>query len=183
MTDIATVRQKMQASLDSFMKNMASVRAGRATPDLLNPIKVEAYNDFMPLNQLATVNNQDPTMLTVQVWDKTLVSTVEKAIMNANMGFNPACDGDVIKIPMPKLSAERREELVKICSGYLENVKIAMRNIRRDGIESVKKQQKDSEISEDDAHRNTDEIQKIIDDFTKQAEELFDKKKTDIMHV
>jgi len=176
-------KQKMNKSLDAYKNNIASIRAGRATPELLNQVKVEAYNDLSPINQVATISAQDSTMLLVQVWDKNNVSAVEKAIMTSNLGLNPSTDGNIVRVPLPKLSEERRIELSKVCANYAEQAKISVRNIRRDVIEKSKKDQKDGSISEDDMHGAMSDIQKVTDDFIKQIDEILVSKKTEIMSV
>lgn len=176
-----SLEQRMGKSLESYKGHIASIRAGRATPDLLNQIKVEAYNDSMPLNQVATISAQDNSMLLVQLWDKTNLAAAEKAIMTSNLGLNPAIDGDVIRVPLPKLSEERRLELSKVCNNYAEQAKVSIRNIRRDVVDLFKKDQKDGNISEDDMHTSIDKIQKITDNFIKQIDELLQSKKDEIM--
>jgi ribosome recycling factor len=174
---------RMTLSLDSYNNNLTSVRTGRATPDLLNQIKVEIYNDFMPLNQLANISVQDGNLLIVQPWDKASVSAVEKAIKTSNLGVNPAIDGNVIRVPIPKLSEERRVELSKVCANYAEQAKVSIRNIRRDILDKLKKQQKNSEISEDELRDFSDNIQKNTDSYINKIEESLLRKKEEIMVV
>ena len=174
---------RMNLSLESYSNNLTSVRTGRATPDLLNQIKVEIYNDFMPLNQLANISVQDGNLLIVQPWDKSSVSAVEKAIKTSNLGVNPAIDGALIRVPIPKLSEERRVELSKICANYAEQAKVSIRNIRRDVLDKLKKQQKNSEISEDELRDFSDKIQKNTDSYINKIEEFLLRKKEEIMVV
>lgn len=177
------LNHRMDKSLETYKHNISSVRAGRATPDLLNQIKVEAYNDMMPLNQVATISAPDSTTLAVQVWDKENIATVEKSIIKSNLGLNPSADGNIIRIPLPKLSEERRLELCKICANYAEQAKVSIRNIRRDLIDQTKKDQKDGNISEDAMHDAINEIQKITDNFTNKIDEILTSKKNEIMSV
>ena len=174
---------RMNLSLESYSNNLTSVRTGRATPDLLNQVKVEIYNNFMPLNQLANISVQDGNLLIVQPWDKSSVSAVEKAIKTSNLGVNPAIDGALIRVPIPKLSEERRVELSKICANYAEQAKVSIRNIRRDVLDKLKKQQKNSEISEDELRDFSDEIQKNTDSYINKIEEFLLRKKEEIMVV
>ena len=180
---IEDLELRMERSLESYNNHIISVRTGRASPDLLNQIKVEAYNDMMPLNQLATISVQDSNMLIVQAWDKSSISVIEKAIKTSNLGVNPAIDGNIIRVPIPKLSEERRIELVKICSEYAEQSKVAIRNIRRDVLDKLKKQKKQSEISEDELHNFSEEIQKTTDSYIHKIDELLELKKEEIMVV
>ena len=144
---------------------------------------VEAYGSMMPMTQVGTVSAPEARLLTVQVWDSGLVRGVEKAIRDANMGLNPMIDGQLVRVPLPDLNEERRRELVKIASKYVEQAKIAVRNVRRDGMDAIKQLEKNGEISEDDEHRQAEEIQKLTDTFVKKVDELFVQKEKDIMHV
>lgn len=180
---IKKVKERMISSLESYKKNLSGVRAGRASPDLLNSIRVEAYGSPMPLAQLATVSVQDASMITVQVWDKTVGDKTLKAIQSSDLGVNPIKDGDIIRVPLPKLSEERRKELVKLCANHAEQAKVAVRNIRRDEIDEVKKLNKSSDISEDEMHQKVADIQKVTDDFSKEIDELLSTKQLEIMKV
>ena len=177
------VSSKMDNTINNYQKNIASVRAGRASVHLLDQIKVESYGNLSPLNQIGTVTVQDSTMLNVQIWDKANIEAAEKAIRNSDLGVNPSIDGNLIRVPLPKLSEERRVELVKICSNFAEQAKISIRNIRRDALDNLKKQEKQSEISEDELKINSDNIQKITDEHTKKIDVLHENKKHDIMDV
>ena len=180
---LTDTKNKMSDSLNSYQRNISSVRAGRATPDLLNQIKIEAYNDFLPINQVATVSVQDNGLLIVQVWDKTNVAATEKAIMSSNLGLNPAAEGNMIRVPIPKLSEERRNELVKICASYAEQAKISVRNVRRLIIDQVKTEQKNSNISEDEMHDIIGEMQDITNDYTGKIDNILSSKKDEIMAI
>lgn len=183
MSMMQDLRRRMEGSLKTLQGEFAGLRTGRASTSMLDPIQVDAYGSLMPLNQLANVNTPEPRMLTVQVWDKGMVKAVEKAIRESNLGLNPAVDGQSIRVPVPELSEERRKELGKVAGKYAENAKIAIRNVRRDGMDHLKKQEKDGEISEDDQRRQSDEIQKITDEFIKKIDELLVAKEKDIMQV
>lgn len=175
------LNEKMEKALHVLEKDLSGLRAGRASPSLLDPVVVEIYNSKMPLAQLATISAPDAKTLSVQVWDKEAVKKVEKAIVEANLGLNPALDGQVIRINLPVISEERRKELAKIAHKYGENCKIAVRNIRRDNMDALKSQEKSGDISEDDQHRFSDEIQKITDKFIGKVEEMVEKREKEIM--
>jgi ribosome recycling factor len=180
---INDLKKRMDNSFTSLKNNFSSVRAGRASPNLLDNISVDVYGSPMPINQVATVSVADNTLLTVQVWDKGNVDAVIKAISTSNLGINPSNEGTLVRVPLPKLSEERRLELGKICAGYAEQGKVAIRNIRRDGIDSIKKLQKDSEISEDQLHADSDRIQKITDEVIKNIEDSLKAKTAEIVSV
>jgi len=177
------IDRRMDGALDTFKKELAGLRTGRASISLLEPITVQAYGQTMHLNQLATVSVPEPRMLTVQVWDRGMAATVEKAIRDANLGVNPQAEGQVIRVRLPALNEERRKELVKVAHKYAEQAKIAVRNVRRDGMEALKKLEKDHKISQDDHKRGSDEIQKTTDGHIKKIDELLAAKETEIMHV
>lgn len=183
MVDTKVIKDRMESSLEVFKKNLGGVRAGRASPDMLNNIRVDAYGSPMPVSQLANISVSDSSMLTVQVWDKTLVASVLKAIQTSDLGVNPINDADVIRVPLPKLSEERRKELAKLCATYSEQAKVSVRNIRRDEIDDVKNLQKNSEISEDDLRSFTSEIQDITDEYTKIIDKLLSEKQSEILKV
>ncbi len=180
---ITEANNKMDNIITNYQKNISSVRAGRASIHLLDQIKAESYGNLSPLNQIGTITVQDSTMLNVQIWDKANIEAAEKAIRNSDLGVNPNIDGNNIRVPLPKLSEERRIELVKICANFAEQAKISIRNIRRDAIDDLKKQEKTSEISEDELKNQSNNIQKITDDHTKKIDTLHEAKKHDIMDV
>ncbi|MFN9003326.1 MAG: ribosome recycling factor, partial [Alphaproteobacteria bacterium] len=161
----------------------AGLRTGRASANLLDSIQVEAYGNMMPMNQVGTINVPEPRMITIQVWDKSMIKAVEKAITQANLGLNPASDGQLIRVPIPALSEERRKELSKIAGKYAEGAKVAIRNVRRDGMDALKQQEKDKKISEDEHRKQSDQIQKMTDDFVKKIDEALATKEKDIMSV
>ncbi len=180
---IADVKKRMEGALSSLKHLLNGLRTGRATVSLLDPIKVEVYGSLMPLNQLASISAPEPRLIVVQVWDKESAKPVEKAIANSGLGLNPIAEGNVVRVPIPDLSEERRRELAKKANEYCEQSKIALRNVRRDGIEVIKRQEKDKQISEDDMKHFSDEIQKITDDHTKKADEATQAKSKEIMSI
>lgn len=175
--------RRMDAAIDVLQKEFVGVRAGRANVNLLDPVKVDAYGSLMPLSQVGTVGAPEPRLLTVQVWDKGMVKATEKALRESNLGLNPQIDGQMIRVTLPDLTEDRRKDLVKIASGYTEDTKIAVRNVRRDGMDSLKKLEKDKEISEDERKRLETEVQTMTDARVKRADELFSTKQKEIMQV
>lgn len=177
------LEKRMTGAMNALENSLGGLRTGRASPALLEPVMAEAYGDRMPLSQLATVSVPESRLITVQVWDASLVKTVEKAITNANLGVNPVAEGQLIRVPVPALSEERRKELVKLAHKYGEDAKISVRNVRRDGMDTLKKQEKDNEISQDEQHTLNDEVQKLTDRFIQKIDELVSQKEKDIMQV
>jgi len=180
---ISDVNKRMDGSIASLKHSLNGLRTGRASASLLDPIKVEVYGDMMPISQVGTVSVPEARMITVQAWDKGSVASIVKAIAAAGLGLNPAADGNLIRIPLPDLSEERRKELVKKAAEYTEQSKVAMRNVRRDGIDAIKKLEKDKLISEDQQRDFCDDIQKITDDFVKKADAVLKTKSEEIMQV
>lgn len=176
-------QERMDKTLESLRGDFGGLRAGRAHASLLDGILVEAYGNMSPIAQIGTVSVPDARTLSVSVWDKGLVKSVEKALRESDLGLNPMNDGQVIRIPIPPLSEERRKELVKIAGKYAEQAKIAIRNIRRDAMDEVKKMKKDSLISEDEEKKYNNEIQKWTDDAVKKIDDQYDAKEKDIMQV
>ncbi len=174
------IKRRMDGALDSLQKEFAGLRTGRASVSLLDPVVVELYGSKMPLNQVGTVSAPESRMLNVQVWDSSAVSSVEKAIRNSGLGLNPMPDGNNIRIPVPDLTEERRKELVKVAGKYSESARIAVRNVRKDGMDAIKKM---DGISEDDVKRFSDEVQKMTDDIVKKIDALLSDKEKDIMKV
>ncbi len=187
MSDFSSIksdaRERMEKTLDSLKADFGSLRAGRAHISLLDGIMVEAYGSMTPLSQVGTVSVPDARTLSISVWDRGLARAVEKAIMESDLGLNPASDGQLIRIPIPPLSEERRKELIKVAGKYSENNKVAIRNIRRDALDDIKKLKKDNAISEDDEKRFENEIQKLTDDSIKKIDEMMSQKEKDIMQV
>ncbi len=175
--------RRMDGALETLRREFAGLRTGRAHPGLLEPVKVVAYGTEMPLNQVGTVGTPEPRMLTVQVWDKSMVSAVEKAIRDAGLGLNPASDGMLIRVPIPQLTTERRNELAKMAHKYAEGAKISVRGVRRDGMEQIKGHEKKHEIGEDLAKNWSDEVQKLTDQFIKKVDEALVDKEKDIRQV
>lgn len=179
----AALKSKMDKSIDSLKQDLGGLRTGRASADLLSPITVEAYGQSMPLNQVGNVSVPDSRLLAVQVWDKTMVNAVEKAIRESGLGLNPVTEGQTIRVPLPALTEERRKELIKVARKYAEDSRVAVRNQRRDAMDDVKKAQKDGEMSEDDARRMSDVIQKVTDSFISKIDIILSEKEEDIMKV
>lgn len=177
------LKDKMEKALAILNRELSGLRTGRASVNLLDPVVIEAYGSKMPLSQVATVSTPDATTITVQVWDNGMVKTVEKAIAEANLGVNPSSDGQMIRISMPPLSEERRKELVKLAAKYKENTKVAIRNIRRDGMDVLKNMEKNNEVSKDEVHGASEQIQKLTDDYINKADEIVTTKEKDIMKV
>jgi ribosome recycling factor len=179
--DKSDIERRMQGAVDSLKSDLSGLRTGRANTSLLDPVVAEVYGAMMPLAQVATVSAPEPRMLSVQVWDKSNVSAVEKGIAKANLGLNPMTDGQTIRLPMPDLTEERRKELAKLAGEYAEKAKIAIRNVRRDGMESLKEDEKKKEISEDDRKRLEDEVQKMTDRFVADADTAAQSKEKEIL--
>jgi len=175
------VRRRMSKVLEVMAQDLARVRTGRASVALLEGIKVEAYGSTMPLSQVASLAAPDPRLLTVQPWDPSLLPEIEKAILKSDLGLNPASDGKLIRLPIPPLTTERRKELVKLVKKMGEEAKVALRNVRRDGNERLKELKKDKQLSEDEAHRAQEEVQKITDEFIKKVDAQAAEKEKEIM--
>jgi len=182
-TDINDIRRRMEGAVSVLKEEYAGLRTGRANTGMLDPVHVDAYGSKMPLNQCATVNAPEPRMLSVQVWDASLVKAVEKAIRDAGLGLNPQPEGNNIRIPVPELNEERRVELTKVAGKYAEDARIAVRNVRRDGMDSLKQAEKDNEITEDDHKRMSDGVQKATDDMVQKIDTMLSDKEKDIMTV
>ena len=181
--DFSDLTKRMEGAISSLKNDLAGLRTGRASASLLDPVMVEAYGQSMPINQVGTVNVPEARMVSVQVWDKSMVGAVEKAIRDSGLGLNPVVDGQNLRIPLPELNEERRRELVKIAHQYSENAKVAIRHVRRDGMEEVKKAEKDGDIGKDDAHTLSDRVQKLTDDMVTRVDEALAQKETEIMQV
>ena len=169
--------------MDAVRREFAGLRTGRASAGLLEPISVEAYGAAMPLNQVATISVPEPRLITVQVWDRSLAGAVEKAIRSSGLGLNPAAEGQTIRVPIPPLSEERRVELTKVAGKYAEQGRVAVRNVRRDGMEMLKRMEKDGEISQDEHHLWADEIQEMTDTHIKSIDEALAQKEEEILQV
>ncbi|MFN5351083.1 MAG: ribosome recycling factor [Alphaproteobacteria bacterium] len=173
--------EKMQKAVAFFKQKLSGLRTGRASASLVDNIRVEVYGSPAPLSNVATISVPEARMISLQVWDKANIKAVEKAIIDSQIGINPVVDGTLIRLPMPELSGERRKELVKIASKFLEESRIAIRNIRRDSIDFFKKQEKEDEITEDDLRRGSDQVQKLTDKYIAELEKLFHDKEKDIL--
>ena len=183
MFDLKIYEEKMEKALDVLKREYSGLRTGRASISLLDPIFVDAYGSKTPLNQVSNVSVPESRLITVQVWDESLVNSVENAIRNSNLGLNPMIEGNLIRIPIPDLSEERRKEIVKIASKYSEDSKVVIRNIRREAMEKIKDLEKNKYISKDDSFKFSDDVQKITDNLVEKVELLFSDKEKDILRV
>lgn len=181
--DKADLQRRMDGALDNLQKEFAGLRTGRASAGMLDPVMVDAYGSKMPLNQVATVSVPESRMLSVQVWDGSMAKAVEKAIRDSGLGLNPQPEGAVIRIPIPDLNEERRAELSKVAGKYAENCRVSIRNVRRDGMDTLKKLEKDKAISEDESKRFADDVQKMTDERIKKVDSMLADKEKDIMQV
>jgi ribosome recycling factor len=181
--DYNDLKRRMDGAIAAFRQDLASLRTGRASSNLLDAINVQAYGTAMPINQVATVSVPEPRMISVSVWDKSMVGAVDRAIREANLGFNPIVDGVNLRIPLPELNEQRRKELVKISHSYAENARVAARHVRRDGMEHLKKAEKDGEISEDEHRRQSERVQKLTDETISTIDSLLADKEAEIMQV
>jgi ribosome recycling factor len=175
--------EKMAKAVEIVKHELVTIRTGRATPALLEGVKVDYYGTPTPIKQLANIGTPEPTLLTVQPWEKGMIQPIEKAILNANLGLNPANDGTLIRVPVPALNEERRKEYVKLTKKYGEQGKISIRNIRREANDALKHQEKEKEISEDDKKRGEDEIQKLTDKYSAEIDKILEQKEKEIMEV
>ena len=181
--DLNELKRRMQGGLHVLKQEFGGLRTGRASASLLDPIQVEAYGSHMPLNQVATISVPEARLLTVQVWDKSMVHAVEKAILAANLGLNPATDGQLLRLRIPELNQERRKELVKVAHKYAETARVAIRHVRRDGLDTLKKLEKDHKISEDDHTRMSGEVQKATDQSIAEIDQMLATKEKEILTV
>jgi len=175
--------ERMKKTVESISRELSSIRTGRATTALLEGIKVDYYGTMTPINQLASISIPDPRLLIIQPWEKKMITEIAKAIQRADLGLNPLTDANVVRLPIPPLTEERRKELVKIVKKITEEGKIAIRNIRRDANEQFKQSEKDKEISEDDSRKAQEKVQELTDKFIQQTDELFKKKEEEVMEV
>ncbi len=182
-TDMKALQRRMDGALDVLKKEFGGLRTGRASATLLDPVHVDAYGSNVPLNQVAGVSVPEPRMIVVQVWDRGVVKAVDKAIREAGLGLNPQTEGQTIRLPMPELTQERRKELTKVAHKYSEAAKVSVRNVRRDGMEGLKKAEKKGEITEDEHRRLSEEVQKKTDEHVKKIDEMLAQKEQEIMKV
>jgi len=181
--DINEIEKRMRASLDALKRELSGLRTGRASANLLDPVQVMVYGSRMPLNQVATVSVPEPRMISVQVWDRGNVMAVDKGIREANLGLNPIIDGQVLRLPIPMLTADRRQELAKLAHKYAEQSKVAVRNARRDAMDVLKKLEKDGKMSQDDHRGNSDKVQELTDRIIKEVDAILVTKEAEIQKV
>jgi ribosome recycling factor len=180
--DKADLERRMKGAVEALKQDLVGLRTGRASTQLLDPVQVEVYGANMPLNQVATVSVPEPRMISVQVWDKSNIGPVEKAIRSAGLGLNPINDGNTLRLPIPDLTEERRKELAKLASQYAEKARVAIRNVRRDGMEALKADENKKEISEDDKKRSEGDVQKLTDEQIKAVDEELARKEKEILN-
>jgi len=187
VADIAALKtdtqRRMEGAVEMLHKEFSGLRTGRASVSLLDPVQVLAYGQAMPLNQVGSISVPESRMLSVQVWDKGMVKSVEKAIIDAGLGLNPAVDGQMVRIPIPPLNEERRAELVKVAGKYTEDARVSVRNVRRHSMDELKRAKNDNEITEDELRQFSDDIQKLTDDFVGKVDETLASKEVEIMQV
>ena len=181
--DLGDIKRRMQGDVSSQSKDLGSLRTGRATPSLLDPIQVEAYGASMPMAQVATVSVPEPRLLSISVWDRSMVTNVEKAIRESDLGLNPMTEGQTIRLRIPEMNEQRRKEMVKVAHKYTEEARVAVRHVRRDGLDILKKLEKDGAISEDDEKRQAGEVQKATDDAIAEIDGVLASKEKEIMQV
>lgn len=181
--DFKDLHRRMDGAIAAFKQDIASLRTGRASSNLLDAVQVDAYGSKMPINQVANVTVPEPRMISVNVWDKALVSHVDRAIREANLGFNPIVDGVTLRIPLPELTEQRRKELAKLAHGYAENARVAARHVRRDGMDHLKKSEKDHVISQDDHRVQSERVQKMTDETISTIDMMLAEKEAEIMQV
>lgn len=182
-TDIKDLRRRMDGALQALHREFGGLRTGRAATSLLEPLTVDAYGSQMPMNQVGTISAPEPRLLTVQVWDNSLVKATEKAIRESDLGLNPQTEGTTIRVPIPNLSEERRAELKKVASRYAEQARVAVRNVRRDGMDGLKKMEKDGDISKDEHHDLGEQIQQMTDKHIEEIDKVLANKEKEIMQV
>ncbi len=181
--DTSDLKRRMEGALESFRKELSGLRTGRASSNLLEPVTVEAYGNRMHLKEVATVSVPEPRLITVQVWDRGMTKAVEKAIRDSGLGLNPQAEGQVIRVPLPDLTQERRAELAKVANKYAEQARIAVRNVRRDGMDMLKRAEKASEITQDEHKSQSDKVQALTDQHIKLVDDALAQKEKDIMQV
>ena len=180
---ITDLRRRMDGAIDALKKELGGLRTGRAAPSLLESVSVNAYGTNMPLNQLGTVSAPEPRLLVVQVWDRSMAKAVDAAIREAGLGLNPQSEGQVIRVPIPPLSEERRKELTKIAHKYAEHARVSARNVRRDGLEGLKKREKDREITQDQHRKLDKDVQTLTDDTIKKVDDALAQKEKEVLQV
>ncbi|WP_137700587.1 ribosome recycling factor [Marimonas lutisalis] len=183
MLDTDDLERRMQGAMGALRTEFASLRTGRASASMLEPVMVDAYGAQTPINQVGTVNVPEPRLVTINVWDRSLVGAVEKAIMNSGLGINPQTNGTIVMLPIPELNEERRKELTRVAAQYAEHARVAVRNVRRDGMDQIKKAKADGQVSEDDQKFWEDEVQDLTDKFIKAVDDALENKQGEIMQV
>jgi len=181
--DFKDLSRRMEGAVSAFKQDIAALRTGRASANLLDPVLVQAYGAPTPINQVATVTVPEPRMISVSIWDQSLVGAVDRAIRESNLGFNPIVEGTTLRIPLPELNEERRKELVKLAHQYAESARVATRHVRRDGMDNLKKAEKDSIITQDESRVQSDRVQKITDETIAAIDKLLSEKEAEIMQV
>ncbi|PVB62653.1 ribosome recycling factor [Labrenzia sp. 011] len=181
--DLDDLKRRMQGALASLKTDFSGLRTGRASASMLDPISVQAYGQSMPISQVGTVSVPEPRMVAIQVWDKTMVAAVERAIRESNLGLNPVVDGQLLRLPIPELNQERRQDLIKVAHKYAEQARVAIRHVRRDGMDTAKKAEKDGVISQDDSRVASDEVQKLTDQMIGEVDSMLEKKEQEISQV
>ncbi|KAG1668210.1 Ribosome-recycling factor [Nymphon striatum] len=181
--DLADLKRRMEGAINAFTSDLGGLRTGRASASLLDPIMIDAYGSQMPITQVANVTVPESRMLAVNVWDKSMVAAVEKAIRESTLGLNPMTDGSTVRVPLPELNEERRRDLVKVANQYAENARIAIRHVRRDGMEILKKLEKDGDLGQDESRAESDTVQKQTDDFIARVDTLLAEKEQEILQV
>lgn len=181
--DFSDVNRRMEGAIGAFRNDLATLRTGRASSNLLDPVQVQAYGSAMPINQVATVTVPEARMIAVAVWDRSMVNAVDRAIRESNLGFNPIVDGTTLRIPLPELNEQRRKELVKIAQQYAESAKVAVRHVRRDGMEQLKKAEKDGSLGQDDSRAQSERVQKMTDGTISLIDTMLNEKQAEIMQV
>jgi ribosome recycling factor len=181
--DLGDVKRRMQGAINALKHDLGSLRTGRASPNLLDPLQIDAYGSPMPISQVATVSVPEPRLLSVQVWDRSMVSAVEKAIRESDLGLNPQTEGQVIRLRIPEMNEQRRKEMVKVAHKYAEEARVAVRHVRRDGLDLLKKLEKDGAIGQDDEKRQADQVQKATDQAIAEVDSVLQAKEKEIMQV
>ena len=183
MPTINQAKQQMEAAVEAMRREFSSVRTGKATPALLDTVRVDAYGSKVPINQVATVNTPEPRLIVIQPWDKSVIPDIERGIQTADLGLNPSNDGNLIRVPIPPLSQERRKDMVRLLHKMGEEGKVSVRHARQEANKEIKQREQDHDISEDEARRQQDEVQRLTDEFVARIEELMKSKEKELMEV
>jgi len=183
MIGLDELKRRMEGAVASFKHELSGLRTGRASAALLDSVMVDAYGSSVPVNQLGNISVPEPRMLAVSIWDKSMVGKVERAIRDSGLGLNPITDGMILRIPLPELNEERRRELVKVAHNYAEQARITVRHVRRDGMENLKKAEKDGDIGQDESRAQSDKVQKLTDDIISEIDKILSEKQSEIMQV